>query len=277
MAALRQRFGRRVAPARRSPAPGSYRQVPRYILPPQVNRAVGAHREIRVKRPFTSLGLAFRVRCRLDRRAAKLPVGAVPAAERVSGGQNGIPLGDIGNGCNAEAAHARSDRFPGTVERRLTSRDLSNWRAVGGGASLPSRSRPAAAMFGDDWKSCFTLNLDGTWPHPGIADPVFVHVGERVIELTDAGSALAGRTLAEVTSRANETLIAAALRHVGVVSDRRVPVSQGGQAEFRGREIFHRFLLLPFAGDAGEIRAILGAPSARAALGRAQGTVTRHA
>lgn len=150
------------------------------------------------------------------------------------------------------------------VERRLTSRVLAVWRELCPGAGiLPHISELSESAFGADWWWCLTLDLGPDGSERDGGDAEIGHLGRGIVELTEAGSALVGQTLAHIVRSGTETLLIAAMQQLGVALERRVPVIQGGEVEFRGLTFLYRSALLPFAGDSGNIELLIGAFNGR--------------
>jgi hypothetical protein len=140
-------------------------------------------------------------------------------------------------------------------ERRLVLRVLSRWQeACGDERDRPARGDLDPEQFGDDWASCFILDL------PESGEPVFLYAGAAFAG--PGWSEAAGRRISECPEG---TLLRAATSFIPRVLARGIPMSNGGPGENFGKRILFRSILLPLSEDGTRIDALLGAANYREA------------
>jgi hypothetical protein len=140
-------------------------------------------------------------------------------------------------------------------ERRLVHRILRRWESARGALPFPAREEIDAAAMGDDWPSCFVLDLDG-------ADgPHFVHVGD-ALEATSWNPPV--RTLSTCP---DGTILKMATAFLLRIVEKRIPISIGASGQHLGRTVLFRAILLPLSRDRARIDGLLGAANFRETVG----------
>jgi hypothetical protein len=136
-------------------------------------------------------------------------------------------------------------------------RVLNYWRHVAGERRYPS----VEDLSGDDvpelWENCFILKVKGDGN--GSGESVLNYVGKELS--MDTGGDLAGQTLSAVP---DGTILNGALRHVGQVIEKGVPISMGGEfMNAQGERVLFRCIVLPLSDDDENIDHVFGAANAR--------------
>lgn len=136
------------------------------------------------------------------------------------------------------------------VERRLTARVRKTWQACAGG-QLPSWDDVRALDLGDDWKSCFAVDLalsDGL--------PYFIFLGDELFKLSSVY--LRGRGQWE------STLVDLAASKLDEAALSRAPVSLSDTLKLSdGRRIVFRSVLLPLSENGADVTHVFGAANGK--------------
>jgi hypothetical protein len=132
-------------------------------------------------------------------------------------------------------------------ERRLVLRVLTCWETLRAEQEWPARGDLDPAAFGDDWGHCFILGLEPA------GEPSLLYVGEALA--AQAGGPVGGR----LDSYPDGALVRIFGSFYPRVLARRIPMSNGGTAFDRGRDILFRSILLPLSEDGVAIDGLLGA------------------
>jgi hypothetical protein len=138
-------------------------------------------------------------------------------------------------------------------DRRLTMRILGHWRSLAEERRFPRRSQLDPQIFGQDWSSCFLIDVDPRMERSRLAyvgdalrDPSWPHFErQRIVECLD------------------DTLLQLATSKVPEVVARGAPVGFGGPATYNEAPILYRSILLPLSENGEAIDGILGAVSYR--------------
>lgn len=136
------------------------------------------------------------------------------------------------------------------VERRVTSRVRKTWQDCAGGR-LPSWDDIRALDLGDDWKSCFAVDL-------ALSDsfPYFIFLGDDLFKLSNVY--LGGRGPWEATL----IDLAASKMDEAVLS--RAPVSMSDTLRLPGgRRIVFRSVILPLSDNGADVSHVFGAANGK--------------
>lgn len=136
------------------------------------------------------------------------------------------------------------------VERRLTGRVEKSWRACADGR-LPSWADICALDLGDDWKSCFAIDL-------AVSDsfPYFIFLGDDLFKLSNVYLSRRGPWEATVMDLAASKVDEAVLS--------RAPVSLSDTLRLpKGRRIIFRSILLPLSENGSDITHVFGAANGK--------------
>ena len=139
-------------------------------------------------------------------------------------------------------------------ERRLVLRVLSQWEARRGTRLFLPRSEAGPQVFGEDWPSCFILDLASH------GDPGFAYIGAALRRDHD------GADWRRLSQCPEGTLLRHATDFLRQVVERRIPVSVGGAGRHGGQDILFRAILLPLSDDGTAIDFLLGAANCRAVV-----------
>ncbi len=152
------------------------------------------------------------------------------------------------------------DRPAGLSERRLTARVRKSWAASIGearakgadaGARLPSWETVRKFDLGDDWRSCFAVDLALSDP-----DPYFIYLGEDLDPLMTAwlseDSIPGGAAIDMVLVRMDEAVLAKASISFETVA----PLHDG-------RRIAFRSVILPLSDNGVDVTHVFGAANGR--------------
>ncbi len=138
------------------------------------------------------------------------------------------------------------ERQAGLTERRLTGRILKTWRACTDDR-LPSWADMLSLDLGEDWKSCFAVDLS-------LSDgfPYFIYLGDNLCRL--ANIYLTGRGPWETS------LIDLAASKMDEAALSREPVSTSDTLRLpNGRRVVFRSVLLPLSENSKDISHVFGA------------------
>ena len=140
------------------------------------------------------------------------------------------------------------------LDRRLTMRILARWRNLAQGRRFPRRAQLDPMLFGQDWASCFLVDVD-----PRNTDH------SRISFVGDALRDPAWPTFERqrISECLNDTLLQLATSKIVEVVARAAPIGFGGPALHNETPILYRSILLPLSEGGEEIDGILGAVSYR--------------
>lgn len=138
----------------------------------------------------------------------------------------------------------------GLVERRLTSRVQKTWKACANGR-LPSWTDIQSLDLGDDWKSCFAVDM-------ALSDgfPYFIFLGDDLCRLSSVFLTGGGRWEASLIDFAASKMDEAALS--------RAPVSLSDTLRLPdGRRVVFRSVLLPLSDNGRDVTHVFGAANGK--------------
>lgn len=140
------------------------------------------------------------------------------------------------------------------AERRLVLRLLRYWEMVRGARSWPAPGDIDPAALAADWDDCMMIDLGDP-----AAGPVFRHVGARLH--ADAWPLAAGSAVADAPKG---SLLRPATGFVAMVTERKAPVSIGGQYESADNGVvLYRAILMPLSSDGLSIDTVFGGANRR--------------
>lgn len=142
------------------------------------------------------------------------------------------------------------DRPVRVAERRLTGRVRKTWEACADGR-LPSWSDVRALDLGDDWRSCFAVDL-------ALSDayPYFIFLGDDLFKLSGVYLGRDGRW--------ESTLIDLAASKMDEAALSRAPASLSDTLRLPGgRRIIFRSVLLPLSDNGSDVTHVFGAANGK--------------
>ena len=140
-------------------------------------------------------------------------------------------------------------------ERRLTGRMLAKWTALADGQPMPRLTDITPEAFGDDWRHCILIQLNGVPSRSRLA-----HVGEAV------GAGHRKSDMVEIISDYSErSLLRLATAKIQAMLTKKGPITFGGTGAINYKPILYRAILLPIVSDDGSVTHALGAINYRVA------------
>ncbi|MEO1251258.1 MAG: hypothetical protein AAFW81_02785 [Pseudomonadota bacterium] len=142
------------------------------------------------------------------------------------------------------------ERAAGLAERRLTQRVRRTWSECADGR-LPSWDDVQALDIGDDWRSCFAVDLALSDP-----DPYFIYIGEDLARLSEVyftgANGRHGAVIDLVAARIEEAVIT----RRAVSHDEQAALGDGGRIAFR-------CVLLPLSNNGRDVSHVFGAANGK--------------
>ena len=141
-------------------------------------------------------------------------------------------------------------------ERRLNMRLMGYWQELRQAAGCPAVVSFDPALLADVWDNCFQLDLS---QQPGA--PRFQHIGD--ILAKDAALDVSCATTADLPQG---NLLAKVLERLSAFEDGLQPIVDSGvHQDGAGRSCLYRSIMLPFTGESGDLRLVVGGARSRPA------------